>query len=136
MLVHPQCVNKNDYLGWQIAYNTTSNKQTEFPAAMVDLVIEGKKTRIPVGVSEFKGQDMLMGRNIHFRHYLRKVLRVELKEKPDRSSEEVQKEPTPPASTTSTTSTKTEAGRVVTHARQRQQDALEEEECMRQEQDE
>ena len=54
---------------------------------------------------------------------------MELKKKPDRSSEEVQKEPTPPGSTG------TEAGMVVTHARQHQPDALEEEERMRQEQD-
>ena len=54
---------------------------------------------------------------------------MEPKEKPDKSSEELQKEPAPPASSWN------EATMVVTHARQCQQDALEEEECMRQEQD-
>ena len=128
--MYPRCTDKNDYLGWHTAYNMASNKQKEFPAAMVDLGIEGKKTRIAIGVSKFIGQDMLMARDIpHFRHYLKKELEVELKEKPDRSSEEVQKKPTPPVSTG------TEAGIVVAHAKQCQQDAFEEEERLRQEKD-
>ena len=42
-LMYPRCFDKNNYLGWHIAYHTSSNKQMEFPAAMVDLEIEGKR---------------------------------------------------------------------------------------------
>ena len=72
-LVHPKCVQKKDYLGYQIPYQTASNKRTYFPAASVTLELEGKKLRIAVGVSEHLAEDMLMGRDIpHFRHYLKR----------------------------------------------------------------
>ena len=48
-LVHPKCVQKKDYLGYQIPYQTVSNKRTYFPAANVTLESEGKKLRIAVG---------------------------------------------------------------------------------------
>ena len=63
------------------------------------------------------GQDILKGRDIsHFRNFLIK----ELKESQEKE------ELTPPVPT------ETEAGIVVTSARQWQQDTLEEEECLRQ----
>ena len=74
-----------------------------------------------MGVSEHTGQDMLMRIYIpHFQNFLKKELEKEIQEEG--------KEPTPPAFT------ETEAGMVVTHARQHQQDVLEEE-LLRQEQD-
>ena len=77
-LVHPKCVQKKDYLGYQIPYQTASNKRTYFPAASVTLELEGKKLRIAVGVSEHLAEDMLMRRDIpHFRQYLKKALDVE-----------------------------------------------------------
>ena len=67
-----------------------------------------------MGVSEHTGQDMLMGRDIlHFRNFLKKELKEETREG---------EEPTLPASA------ETEVRMVVTCARQRQQNALEEEE--------
>ena len=121
-LVRPRCVTKEDYLGWDIPYHTASSKWIYFPAASVELEIEGRVTKIPVGVPEHIGQDILMGRDIpHFRNFLK----IELEEETREEGEE----PTPPASA------EIEAGMVVTRARQRQQDALEEEECLRQEQD-
>ena len=120
-LVCPQCVTKEDYLGWDIPYHTASSKLIYFPAASVELEIKGRVTNIPVGVSEHTGQDMLMGRDIpHFRNFLNKELKEETREEGE--------EPTTPASA------ETEVGMVVTQARQRQQDALEEEH-LRQEQD-
>ena len=60
-------------------------------------------------------------RHTHFRNFLKKELEEETPEEGE--------EPTPPASA------EIEAGIVVTHARQCQQYALKEEECLRQEQD-
>ena len=118
-LVHPRCVGEDDYLGWNIPYHTTSNRKTYFPAASVQLEVEGRTTKIPVGVSEHIGQDMLMGRDIpHFRHFVRKELEKELKKE----------EPTPPDSIT------TESGMIVTRAQLLQQTTLEEER-LQQEQD-
>ena len=77
-LVQPRCIHESDYLGWNIPYNTASEKRTHFPAASVTLEVEGKITTMSVGVSEHISEDMLMGRDIpHFRKYLRKVLDVE-----------------------------------------------------------
>ena len=68
--VHPWCITKEDYLGWDIPYQTTSSKWIYFPAASVELEIEGKITKIPMGVSEHTCQDMSMGRDIsHFRNF-------------------------------------------------------------------
>ena len=109
-------------MGWDIPYQTASSKWIYFPAASVELEIEGRVTKIPVGVSEHIGQDMLMGRDIpHFRNILKKELEEETWEEGE--------EPTPPASA------ETDAGMVVTHSRQCQQDTLKEEEHLRQEQD-
>ena len=70
-LVHPKCVQKKDYLGYQIPYQTVSNKRTYFPAASITLELEGKKLRIVVGASEHLAEDMLMGIDIpHFIQYL------------------------------------------------------------------
>ena len=77
----------------------------------MELEIEGRVTKIPMGVSEHTGQDMLMGRDIS-----------------QEETREEEEEPTAPASA------ETEAGMVVTCAKQHQQDALEEER-LRQEQD-
>ena len=77
-LVHPRCVYESEYLGWDIPYNTASDKSTYFPAASVTLEFEGMTTTMAVRVSEHISEDMLMGRDIpHFRQYLRKVLDVE-----------------------------------------------------------
>ena len=77
-LVHPKCVQKKDYLGYQIPYQTVSNKRTYFPAASVTLELEGKMLRIAVGVSEHQAEDILKGRDIpHFRHHLKKALDME-----------------------------------------------------------
>ena len=79
-LVHPRCVGEGDYLGWNIPCHTVSDRKTYFLAASVQLEVEGRTTKIPVGVSEHIGQDMLMGRDIpHFRHFVRKELEKELK---------------------------------------------------------
>ena len=87
-LVHLRCIYESDYLGWNISYNTASEKRTHFPAASVTLVFEGQITTMAVGVTEHISEDMLMGRDIpHFRKYLRKVLDVE---------PEVEEESTPP----------------------------------------
>ena len=59
-LTHPQYIDKEDYLGWDIP----STKQIYFPAASVELEVEGRVMKISVGVSEHTGQDMLMGRDI------------------------------------------------------------------------
>ena len=59
-LVHPKCVQKKDCFGYQIPYQTASNKCTCFLAASVTLEFEGKKLRIAVGVSEHLAEDMLM----------------------------------------------------------------------------
>ena len=76
--MHPKCVQKKDYLGYQIPYQTASNKRPYFPTASVILELEGKKLRIAVGVCEHLAEDMLMGRDIsHFRQYLKKALDVE-----------------------------------------------------------
>ena len=50
--MHPKCVQKKDYLGYQIPYQTVSNKRTYFLAASITLELEGKKLRMAVGVSE------------------------------------------------------------------------------------
>ena len=71
-MVHPKCVQKKDYLGYQITYQMVSNKCTYFPAASITLELEGKKLRIAVGISEHLAEDMLMGRDIpHFRQSLK-----------------------------------------------------------------
>ena len=36
-LVHPKCVQKKDYLGYQIPYHTVSNKCANFPDASMTL---------------------------------------------------------------------------------------------------
>ena len=51
-VVHSKCVKKKDYLGYQIPYQTVSNKHAYFPTASVTLELEGKKLRIVVGISE------------------------------------------------------------------------------------
>ena len=77
-LMHPKCIQKKDYLEYQIPYQTVSNKHTYFPAASVTLESEGKKLRIAVGISKHQAEDMLMGRDIpHFRQYLKKALDME-----------------------------------------------------------
>ena len=120
-LVHPKCVQKKDYLGYQIPFQTASNKRTYFPAASVTLELEGKKLRIAVGVSEHLAEDMLMGRDIpHFRQYLKKALDVE----PGNNELE-----------TPSTTTMNESGMVVTRAQQLKQDELEERERLQQKQD-
>ena len=121
-MVHPKCVQKKDYLGYQIPYQTASNKCTYFPAASVTLKLEGKKLRIAVGVSEHLAEDMLMVRDIpHFRQYLKKVLDME-------PGCDVTN--TPP-----TTTTTTETRMAVTRAQQQRKDELEEKEHLQQEQD-
>ena len=120
-LVHPKCVQKKDYLGYQILYQTASNKRTYFPAASVTLELEGKKLRIAVGVSEHLAEDMLMGRDFpHFRQYLKKAL--DMKPGCDEMN-------TPPTTTT------TETSLAVTRAQQQRKDELEEKEHRQQEQD-
>ena len=110
-LVHPKCVQKEDYLGYQIPYQTASNKSTYFPAASVTLELERKNLRIAVGVSEHLAEDMLMGRDIpHFRQYLKKALDAE----PGNN-----KLDTPP------TTIMNESDMVVTRAQQLKQDELE-----------
>ena len=104
-LVQPQCITKEDYLGWDIPYQTSSSKRIYYPAASVELKFEGRVTKIPVGVSEHTGQDMLMDRDkLHFRSFLKEKLEEEIEKEGE--------EPTPPVST------EIEAGMVVTHARQ------------------
>ena len=118
-LVHPRYIYESDYLGWNIPYNTASEKRTHFPAANVTLEVEGKITTMAVGVSEHISEDMLMGRDIpHFRKYLRKVLDVE---------PEVEEESTPP------TPTLTESGIAVTLAQHLKQNELAEKERLQQE---
>ena len=63
--MHPKCVQKKDYLGYQIPYQMVSNKHTYFPAASVTLESEGKKLRITVGVSERQAEDMPMEETFH-----------------------------------------------------------------------
>ena len=117
-LVHPWCVKEEDYLGWDIPYHTASNQEIYFPAASVQLEVEGRTTKIPVGVPRHIGQEMLMGRDIpHFRQFVKRELEKQLKKK----------------ETTSPTTIEAETGMVVTRAEQRRQDTLEEEECQRQE---
>ena len=117
-LVHPRCVKEEDYLGWDIPYHTASNQEIYFPAASVQLEVEGRTTKIPVGVSRHIGQEMLMGRDIpHFRQFVKRELEKQLKKK----------------ETTSPTTIEAETGMVVTRAEQRRQDTLEEEERQRQE---
>ena len=114
-LVHPRCIYESDYLGWNIPYNTASEKRTHF------LEVEGKITTMSVGVSEHISEDMLMGRDIpHFRKYLQKVLDVE---------PEVEEESTP------STPTLTESGMAVTRAQHLKQNELAEKECLQQEKD-
>ena len=120
-LVHPKCVQKKDYLGYQIPYQTVSNKRGYFPAASIILKLEGKKLRIAVGISEHLAEDMLMGRDIpHFRQYLKKALGMEL------GCDETN---TPPTTTT------TETCMAVTRAQQQRKDELKEKEHLQQEQD-
>ena len=72
------------------------------------LELDGKEITIPVGVSEYLGEDMLMGRDVpHFRRYLKRVL------------EEDRPELTAPSMTATT-----EEGMTVTCAQQKQRDAL------------
>ena len=118
-LVHPRCIYESDYLGWNIPYNTASEKRTHFPGTSVTLEVEGKITTMAVGVSEHISEDMLMGRDIpHFRKYLRKVLDVE---------PEVEEESTPPTPTLS------ESGMAVTRAQHLKQNELTEKERLQQE---
>ena len=120
-LVHPKCVQKKDYLGYQIPYQTVSNKRAYFPAASINLELEGKKLRIAVGVSEHLAEDMLMGRDIpHFRQYLKKALGMEL------GCDET---------STPHTTTTTETSMAVTRAQQQRKDELKEKEHLQQEQD-
>ena len=120
-LVHPKCVQKKHYLGYQIPYQMVSNKRAYFPAASVTLELEGKKLRIAVGVSEHLAEDMLMGRDIpHFRQYLKKALDMEP------GCDETN---TPPTTTT------TETSMAVTRAQQQKKNKLEEKEHLQQEQD-
>ena len=120
-LVHLKCVQKKDYLGYQIPYQTASNKRTYFPAASVTIELEGKKLRIAVGASEHLAEDMLMGRDIpHFRQYLKKAL--DMKSGCDEMN-------TPPTTTT------TETSLAITRAQQQRKDKLEEKEHLQQEQD-
>ena len=115
--IHPRCVKEEDYLGWDIPYHTASNQEIYFPAARVQLEVEGRTTKIPVGVSRHIGQKMLMGRDIpHFRQFVQRKLEKKLKKE-----------------TTSPTTMEAETGMVVTRAEQRRQDTLEEEERQRQE---
>ena len=66
-LVHQRCIYESDYLGWNIPYNTGSEKRTHFPAASVTREVESKITTMAVKVSEHISEDMLMGRDIpHF----------------------------------------------------------------------
>ena len=51
-LVHPRCIYESDCLGWNIPFNTASEKRTHFPAASVTLEVEGNTTTMAVGVSE------------------------------------------------------------------------------------
>ena len=121
MIVHLRCVTEEDYLGWSIPYITASKRKTHFPAASVNLEVEGKTTTFAVSVSKHITKDMLMGRDIpHFRHYLKKALDVEL------GNDELD---TPPTTIT------IESGMVVTRAQQLQQDNLEEEKYLQQERD-
>ena len=101
-LVHPRCIYESDYLGWNIPYNTASEKRTHFPVASVTLEVEGKTTTLAVGVSKHISADMLMGRDIP---HLRQYLRIVLDEEP-----EVAEESTPP------TPTLTESGVAVSRA--------------------
>ena len=118
-VVHPKCVQKKDYLGYQIPYQMVSNKRTYFPAASVTLELEGKKLRIAVGVH--LAEDKLIGRDIpYFRHYLKKALDMEP------GCDETN---TPPTTTTTKTSM------AVTRAQQQRKDELEEKEHLQQEQD-
>ena len=64
--VHPRCINKEDYLGWDIPYQTISTKWIYFPTTNVELEVKGRVMKIPMGVSEHTGQDMLMGRHFPF----------------------------------------------------------------------
>ena len=119
-LVHPRCIYESDYLGWNIPYNTASEKRTHFPVASVTLEVEGRITTMAVGVSEHISEDMLMCRDIpHFGKCLRKVLDVE---------PVVEEESTPP------TPTLTESGMAVTRA-QHKQNKLAEKEHLQQERD-
>ena len=77
-LVQPRCIYRSDYLGWNILYNTASEKRTHFPAICVTLEVEGKITTMAVRISEHISEDMMIDRDIpHFRQYLWKVLDVE-----------------------------------------------------------
>ena len=77
-LVPPRCIRKDDYLGWSISYNTASKSQVSFPAANVQLEVDGGVVILPVGVSEHIGQDMLMGKDVpHFRQLIKKELERE-----------------------------------------------------------
>ena len=119
-LVHPQCIRKDNYLGWNISYNMASKSQVSFPAVNVKLEVDGGVVVLPVRVLEHIGQDMLMGRDVpHFQQLIKKELKREPKKK----------EPTPPGSVA------TEMSMVVTRAQLLKQTALEEEEHLRQEWD-
>ena len=103
-------------MGWNITYNTASEKGTHFPAANVTLELEGKTTTKVVGVPEHIPEDMLIGMDIpRFRQYLRKVLDMD---------PEVEEESNPP------TPTLTESGMAVTRAQQLKQNELTEKECL------
>ena len=49
-LIHPRFMGEGDYLGWNISYHTASDRKTYFPAASVQLEVEGRTTKILVGV--------------------------------------------------------------------------------------
>ena len=42
-MVHPQCMDEKDYLGWDILYHTASNKKMYFSAASMQLEVEGSQ---------------------------------------------------------------------------------------------
>ena len=80
--------------------------------------LEWKEMILAVGVSKRLSKEMLMGRDIpHFKQFIRKELEKEMR------------------LNTSHATAETEAGMVVTRSKQRQQDALEEEEQLGLEED-
>ena len=80
--------------------------------------LEWKEMTLAVGVSKRLSEEMLMGRDIpHFKQFIRKELEKEMR------------------LNTSHATAETEAGMVVTRSKQRQQDALEEEEQLGLEED-
>ena len=119
LLVHPKYVEETDYLGWSIPYHTASNKGTYFLAARVTMELEGKEMTLALGVSKRLSEEMLMGRDIpHFKQFFRKELKKEMRVNASHAT------------------IKTEEVMMVTGSKQRQQDALKEEEQLGLEEDE